>query len=53
MDEKAHAAGKRTDGVGFLDIWLFCQVIRSFRHQPVKVTLIASVLQNSELVNLT
>ena len=23
--EKAHAAGKRTGGVGFLRIWLFCQ----------------------------
>ena len=52
MAEKAHAAGKRTGGVGFLRIWLFCQVIRSSRHQPVKVALIASVLQNSEVFKL-
>ena len=27
---------KDTGGVGFLYIWLFCQIIRSFRNQPVK-----------------
>lgn len=52
MAEKAHAAGKRTGGVGFLYICLFCQVIRSFHNQPVKVALIASVLQNLELFKL-
>lgn len=52
MDEKAHATGKRTDGVGFLYIWLFCQVIRSFRNQPVKVALIGPILQNPELFKL-
>ena len=52
MTEKAHAAGKRTGGVGFLCIWLFCQIIRSFRNQPVKVALIASVLQYPELFKL-
>ena len=49
MAEKAHAAGKRTGGVGFLCIWLFYQIIRSFRNQLVKVALIGPVLQNSEL----
>ena len=52
MAEKAHAAGKRTGSVGFLCIWLFCQIIRSFRNQPVKVALIASVLQYPELFKL-
>ena len=52
MDEKAHATGKRTDGGGFLYIWLVCQVIRSSRHQPVNDALIASVLQNSEVFKL-
>ena len=52
MAEKAHAAGKRTGGVGFLCIWLFCQIIRSFRNQPVKVALIGPILQNSELFKL-
>ena len=52
MAEKAHAAEKRTGGVGFLCIWLFCQGIRSFRNQPVKVALIGSILQNSELFKL-
>ena len=50
--KKAHAAGKRTGGVGFLRIWLFCQIIRSFRNQPVKVALIGSILQNPELFKL-
>ena len=48
ISEKAHAAGKRTGSVGFLCIWLFHQVIRSFRKQPVKVSLVGSVLHNSE-----
>lgn len=52
MAEKAHAAGKKTGGVGFLCIWLFCQIIRSFRNQPVKVALIGSVLQYPELFKL-
>ena len=52
MDEKAHATGKRTGSVGFLCIWLFCQIIRSFRNQPVKVALIGPILQNSELFKL-
>ena len=52
MAEKAHAAGKRTGGVGFLCIWLFCQIIRSFRNQPVKVALIGPILQNPELFKL-
>ena len=52
MAEKAHAAGKRTGGVGFLYIWLFCQIIRSFRNQPVKVALIAPDLQYPELLKL-
>ena len=34
------------------DIWLFCQVIRSFRHQPVKVALIGPVLHYPELFKL-
>ena len=50
--KKAHAAGKKTGGVGFLCIWLFCQIIRSFRNQPVKVALIGPILQNSELFKL-
>ena len=50
--QKAHAAGKITGGVGFLCIWLFCQIIRSFCNQPVKVALIGSVLQNPELFKL-
>ena len=50
--QKAHAAGKITGGVGFLCIWLFCQIIRSFRNQPVKVALIGSILQNSKLFKL-
>ena len=52
MAEKAHAAGKRTGGVGFLRIWLFCQIIRSFRNQPVKVALIGPILQYPELFKL-
>ena len=52
MAEKAHAAGKRTGGVGFLCIWLFCQIIRSFRNQPVKVALIGPILQYPELFKL-
>ena len=52
MAEKAHAAGKRTGSVGFLCIWLFCQIIRSFRNQPDKVALIGSVLQNHEIFKL-
>lgn len=43
---------ERTGGVGFLYIFLFSQVIRSFRNQPVKVALIGSILQNSELFKL-
>lgn len=35
-----------------LYIRLFCQIIRSFRNQPVKVALIASVLQYPELFKL-
>ena len=38
--------------MGFLCIWLFCQIMRSFRNQPVKVALIGSILQNSELFKL-
>ena len=52
MAEKAHAAGKRTGSVGFLCIWLFCQIIRSFRNQPVKVALIGPILQYPELFKL-
>ena len=52
MAEKAHAAGKRTGGVGFLCIWLFCQGIRSFCKQPVKVALIGPILLNPELFKL-
>ena len=52
MAEKAHAAGKRTGGVGFLRIWLFCQIIRSFRNQPVKVALIGPILQYPGLFKL-
>ena len=37
---------------GFLCIWLFCQIIRSFRNQPVKVALIDPILQNPELFKL-
>ena len=29
--------------MGFLYIWLFCQIIRSFRNQPVKVALIGPI----------
>ncbi len=50
--QKAHAAGKITGGMGFLCIWLFCQIIRRFRNQPVKVALIGPILQNSELFKL-
>jgi type I restriction enzyme M protein len=38
--------------VGFFDLWLFCQIIRSFRNQPVKVALIGPILQNPELFKL-
>ena len=52
-DRKSPRSRKeRTGGVGFLCIWLFCQIIRSFRNQPVKVALIGPILQNSELFKL-
>ena len=52
MAEKAHAAGKRPVAWAFCYIWLFCQIIRSFRNQPVKVALIGPILQNPELFKL-
>ena len=41
--------------MGFLCIWLFCQIIqiiRSFRNQPVKVALIGPILKNYVLFKL-
>ena len=41
--------------MGFLCIWLFCQIIqiiRGFRNQPVKVALIGPILQYPELFKL-
>ena len=52
MAEKAHAAGKRTGGVGFLCIRLFCLISRSLCNQSVKVALIGPILQYPELFKL-
>ena len=52
MAQKAHAAGKRTGGVGFLCIRLFCLISRSLCNQSVKVALIGPILQYPELFKL-
>ena len=52
MAEKARAAIKRPVAWALMYIWLFCQIIRSFRNQPVKVALIGPILQYSVLFKL-
>ena len=52
MAEKPTQPEREPEAWAFLCIWLFCQIIRRFRNQPVKVALIGPILQNSELFKL-